>query len=138
MDTREAPSAHLNWSELDCHDGTEYPFSYTTDVSRLPNLIEGFEALRNKLGPLQVLSCYRTPDYNRKIGGAPSSQHIQGRAIDIRTPKDLTPRELFDVILALANSTPIRGIGLYKWGCHMDVRPQTRLSIWRDKGIGEI
>jgi uncharacterized protein YcbK (DUF882 family) len=113
---------------------------FRNDVTRLPNLVEAFEALRVKLGnkPLVVLSAYRHPQYNKKIGGALKSQHTEGRALDIRTPKGMTPRELFDVMVNLSNSTPIRGIGLYKWGCHMDVRPQQKLSLWKDNGMGEI
>lgn len=136
----DKPSLNVEWSELDCKDGTEYPFSYRSDVTRLPNLMESFERLRSKLGnmPLTILSAYRTPEYNKKIGGAARSQHTEGRALDIRTPKGMKPRELFDVLVSLSNSTPIRGIGLYKWGCHMDVRPQTKLSLWKDNGIGDI
>lgn len=113
---------------------------YRKDQTRLPNLVEAFEALRTKLGnkPLVILSAYRHSAYNKKIGGALKSQHSEGRALDIKTPKGMKPRELFDIMVSLANSTPIRGVGLYRWGCHMDVRPQTRLSLWKDNGIGEI
>lgn len=134
------PSPFLSWNELSCHDGTEYPHMYRTDQTRLLNLVEAFEAVRAELGnkPLTILSAYRHPQYNKKIGGAPKSQHCEGRALDIKTPKGMTPRELFDVIVNVSNKTPIRGIGLYKWGCHMDVRPQQKLSMWKDNGIGEI
>ena len=133
------PSKYVKWGELACKDGTPYPHSYTLDQTRLPNLIESFEALRAQLNqPLVILSAYRTPQYNKLIGGAARSQHTEGRALDIRTPKGLTPRHLFDIMLSLANSTPIRGVGLYRWGCHMDVRPQTRVSVWKDNGIGDI
>jgi uncharacterized protein YcbK (DUF882 family) len=135
----DRPSEHLSWAELACKDGTEYPHSFTLDVTRLPNLVEGFEALRQQIHqPLIVLSAYRTPQYNKLIGGASRSQHTEGRALDIRTPKGLTNRQLFDQLVNLSNVTPIRGIGLYRWGCHFDVRPQTRLSIWKDNGIGDI
>ena len=113
---------------------------FRNDQTRLPNVIEAFEALRERLGnkPLVVLSAYRHPAYNKKIGGAPKSQHTEGRALDIRTPKGMKPRELFDIMVDLSNKTPIRGVGLYKWGCHMDVRPQKRVSLWKDNGVGDI
>lgn len=133
------PSPHLSWKELACHDGTEYPHMFRKDQTRLLNLVEAFEGLREKIGqPLIVLSAYRTPEYNRKIGGVGKSQHCEGRALDIKTPKGMTPRELFDIMANVSNSTPLRGIGLYRWGCHMDVRPQQRLSLWKDNGIGDI
>lgn len=136
----KGPSKNLSWAELECKDGTEYPHSFRNDVTRLPNLVESFEALRIELGnkPLTVLSAYRTPEYNKKIGGARKSQHTEGRALDIRTPKGMKPRELFNVLVNLANKTPIRGIGLYRWGCHMDVRPQQKMTLWKDNGIGDI
>jgi uncharacterized protein YcbK (DUF882 family) len=138
--TIDPPSQFLSWDELACKDGTEYPHMYRQDVTRLVNLVESFEALRSKLDnkPLIILSAYRTPQYNKKIGGALKSQHTEGRALDIRTPKGMKPRELFDILVSLSNVTPIRGVGLYRWGCHMDVRPQTRLSLWKDNGIGDI
>jgi len=40
-------------------------------------------AIDNKFGNVNIHSGYRTPDYNKKIGGAENSQHIYGKAIDI-------------------------------------------------------
>ena len=136
----DKPSAHVSWDELACKDGTEYPHMFRDDVTRLPNLMESFETLRAYLGdkPLVILSAYRTPQYNKKIGGAARSQHTEGRALDIRTPKGMKPRDLFNILVNLSNRTPIRGVGLYRWGCHIDVRPQQKLSVWKDNGIGDI
>lgn len=136
----EQPSPHVTWDELRCNDGTDYPFMFRSDITRLPNLMEAFEALRATLGnkPLRILSAYRTPTYNKLIGGVSKSQHTEGRALDIRTPKGMTPQELFDIMVGLAQHTPIRGIGKYRWGCHMDVRPQPTLSLWKDNKTGDI
>ena len=42
------------------------------------------DALRGHLGkPCRILSSYRSPDYNRAVGGAPQSQHLQFNALDI-------------------------------------------------------
>ena len=42
------------------------------------------QALRDRLGaPLIVHSAYRSPDYNRKVGGAKHSMHLQGAAFDV-------------------------------------------------------
>ena len=35
--------------------------------------------------PLHITSGYRSAELNRRIGGAPSSQHMTGEAADIRT-----------------------------------------------------
>lgn len=41
------------------------------------------QPLRDALGPVAVLSGYRPPEVNRQVGGAPTSQHVQGLAADI-------------------------------------------------------
>ena len=45
--------------------------------------------------PVHVNSAYRCPDLNRKIGGAPSSQHMLGQAADITLRT--TEAELWDL-----------------------------------------
>ena len=46
--------------------------------------LDKLQALRDRLGvPLIVHSAYRSPDYNRRVGGATHSMHLQGAAFDI-------------------------------------------------------
>lgn len=46
--------------------------------------LDKLQALRDRLGlPLIVHSAYRSPDYNRQVGGARHSMHLQGAAFDI-------------------------------------------------------
>jgi zinc D-Ala-D-Ala carboxypeptidase len=46
--------------------------------------LDKLQALRDQLGvPLIVNSAYRSPDYNRQVGGAKHSMHLQGAAFDI-------------------------------------------------------
>ncbi len=46
--------------------------------------LDKLQALRDKLEvPLIVHSAYRSPDYNRRVGGAKHSMHLQGAAFDI-------------------------------------------------------
>lgn len=46
--------------------------------------LDKLQALRKKLGgPLIVHSAYRSSDYNRQVGGADHSMHLQGAAFDI-------------------------------------------------------
>ena len=41
------------------------------------------DPLREKVGVIIVNSAYRTPEYNKSVGGVPNSQHTKGQAVDI-------------------------------------------------------
>ena len=42
------------------------------------------DSLRELCGfPLKINSSYRSPEYNKKIGGATHSQHLLGKAVDL-------------------------------------------------------
>lgn len=78
----------------------------------LANLIESavklWQPARDILGqPIIITSGYRCPTLNRKIGGAKSSAHMFGRAIDFSCPSFGNTRA---VVKHLANEFKKRGI----------------------------
>ena len=127
------PSAHLTWKEFSCRDDTPYPDRGR--VSRAVPLAREFERVRTALGnrPLTILSGYRTPEYNARVGGAAMhSQHVQGRALDVAPPVGCPVAQLLYAVLKVArqDDSAIRGVGHYSWGVHLDIRPSDRLARW--------
>lgn len=59
-----------------------------------------FEPLRQKVGgPIKINSFFRCEDLNKAIGGSSSSQHCQGRAIDLDdTYGFMTNAEMYNYI----------------------------------------
>lgn len=55
------------------------------------------EPARVKLGPIAVLSGFRSPEVNALVGGAASSQHMKGEALDL-VPIDVPLVRLFDFL----------------------------------------
>lgn len=123
------PSSNLSWPELACRDRLRTPYPLDWRETRARELAAAFEALRAAVGlPLVVLSAYRTPAHNRAIGGAPSSQHVHGRALDLLPPKGWDAAQL----AAVARDVPeIRGLGLYPSFVHIDVRETDRRVTWQ-------
>lgn len=87
--------------------------------------VAALQRLRDLIGqPLYLLSTYRDPVHNKKIGGATNSQHIYGLASDIDRPR--TGREITE---AEARRCGFNGIGMEKRSqpgrhvIHVDVRP---------------
>lgn len=83
--------------------------------------IGALQQLRNELGrPIIVVSAYRSPEHNRKVGGAKNSYHMQGCAFDIRMDNH-NPME-FEIA---ARKVGFRGFGYYpKSGfIHIDMGP---------------
>jgi uncharacterized protein YcbK (DUF882 family) len=114
---------NFNLEEWRCKDGTPVPENLICNVQKCA---ENLQVLRDYLGePVKLNSGYRTPEYNKKIGGAPKSQHTLGKAADI-TVKSKTPKQLKAVIEKLIKEGKMHngGIGEYKGFIHYDVRPK--------------
>lgn len=83
--------------------------------------LDKLQALRTALGvPLLITSAYRSPEHNRRVGGAKDSYHMKGVAFDVRMD-NLDP----DVFEIAAREIGFRGFGYYpKQGfMHIDLGP---------------
>ena len=84
--------------------------------------LDRLEKLRVAIGrPLVILSAYRDPLHNARVGGAPLSQHKFGRAFDIKLTMDQ------DMLVRLAKEVGFNGIGKYKTFVHVDCGPS---RVW--------
>lgn len=133
------PSPHLSWKELACKDGTPYPEEWRD--SRGVTLAIEFEKIRAIVGhPIEVSSAYRTSEWNRRIGGARRSQHIEGRALDLYPPSSWSLENFYRIVraVALRRGSWIYGLGKYPTHVHIDVRPapkSKRLTAWHGSRI---
>lgn len=84
--------------------------------------LDKLQALRDKLGtPLLLTSAYRSPEHNKRVGGAKNSYHLKGCAFDIRMENQ--DPHAFELA---AREVGFRGIGYYpKQGfMHIDLGPE--------------
>lgn len=106
--------------EFACHDGTPAPSACWGMLSHLAH--DYLEPLRSKFGATVVISGYRTPTYNRSVGGAPRSYHVyaparQGVAADVRCMRG-RPAD-WHAFLEKLNPG---GLGSYPMHVHVDNR----------------
>lgn len=84
-------------------------------------LIAGLEELRGILGPLIINDAYRCKKQNDLVGGKPGSQHLLGKAADIRGKKSSADdiAETAETVVACFKNG---GVGRYDTFTHVDVR----------------
>ena len=128
----EQLSKNFKKSEFKCRDGTSVPCEL---MDNLNELVENLQIIRDYIKqPMHIISGYRTPKYNRKIGGARKSQHMKSKAADI-VVKNMKPKELREIIINLIKEDKIKtgGVGLYTSFVHYDTRGWN--ARWKGKGV---
>lgn len=120
-------SKNFSMSEFACHDGTHVPERYRQNVVDLVERI--LQPLRNHVGvPVIIRSGYRTPSWNKKVGGVDGSQHLVGKAADILVP-GFGKIDLYNLI---NNRFDPPGLGIYdSEPIHVDIRPGHSRWDWR-------
>lgn len=84
-------------------------------------LVKGVQEMRDNIGKPIIINCAtRCPEHNKEVGGVRDSQHIKGRAADIRVV-GMSPAQLAkeaEKVEVFRNG----GIGTYNTFVHVDVR----------------
>lgn len=110
-------------SEFECHDGTH-------EVMLDGELLSKLQRLREVIGkPMTIAAAYRNPKHNAAVGGSPNSQHMYGKAVDVKV-SGVDPLD----VARKAHSVGFNGIGVYRHNgqlfTHLDVRAKP--SFWHD------
>ena len=106
-------STNFKVREFACTDGTD-PIFIDSD------LVDVLQKIREHFGkPVTITSAYRTPGRNKAVGGETYSQHLYGRAADIKV-KGVSPAKVAAYAETVLKNTG--GIGVYNSFVHVDVR----------------
>ena len=108
--------------EFACKDGTPVPEKFYPNVTELA---QNLQVLRNHIGESLIVSGsgYRTKSHNKKVGGAPKSQHLTASAADV-SAKNFSPVQLGEAIETLIAEGKMKqgGLGVYTTFVHYDIR----------------
>jgi uncharacterized protein YcbK (DUF882 family) len=106
-------STNFRVKEFACTDGSDPIFIDSELVTVLQNI-------RTHFGKsVTITSAYRTPTKNKAVGGQTYSQHLYGRAADIKV-NGVTPKKVAAYAETLLKNKG--GIGTYSTFVHIDVR----------------
>ncbi len=118
---------HYAWDEMRCNDGTPVPDKYRANAIELCRRLEWIRARWGR--PVTILSGYRTPAWNKKVGGAKNSEHLRAAAADI-VVAGVEAGEVYDAIHWMIHAGKLAdgGLGRYEQWTHVDIGPARR---WR-------
>ena len=113
-------TCNFDLEEFECKCGCKMPDFVKKNVEKLA---ENLQILRDVAGRIDLTNAYRCKEHNADVGGATNSQHLQGKAADIKS-KTAGPKEIIQTIEALIKSEMIDqgGLGLYNTFTHYDTR----------------
>lgn len=112
---------NFKYSEFWCN-GIEPPTGYYPNIL---TLAKELQKVRDAVGiPITITSGWRSKAHNTAVGGASSSQHLTGKAADVRI-QGLEPKF---ANIYLAKYGNFKGFGIANTYTHVDIRDT--FAIW--------
>lgn len=111
--------------EFRSKDGADFPEWVLPNIRELAH---NLQVLRDNVqAPIVINSGYRSPQHNKRVGGATNSYHLKGMAADI-VVKGLSPSRVADIIEDLIELGLMKngGLGRYDTFTHYDIGPVRR------------
>lgn len=106
-------STNFRVKEFACTDGSDPVFIDT-------ELVNVLQKIRTHFGKsVTITSAYRTPTKNKACGGSTYSQHLYGRAADVKI-SGVSPKKVAAYAETLLKNKG--GIGIYSTFTHIDTR----------------
>lgn len=119
-DGNKKVSTNFRVKEFACTDGSD-PIFIDSD------LVTILQKIRTHFGKsVTITSAYRTPGKNKAVGGTTYSQHLYGRAADIKV-NGVSPKKVAAYAETLLKNKG--GIGTYSTFTHIDTR--TTKARWK-------
>jgi len=118
---------HFDLVEFASKDGAPFTEEALANLADLAALLERLrDAVAEEIGrtaPLIIVSGYRSPAHNAKVGGVPNSYHTKGMAADV-VCQSAFPSIVQRVALRLQTRGVIGGVGRYAGFTHVDTGPR--------------
>lgn len=132
-------SRNFHRREAMCHDGTDLPDHLVPNAQFLAEHV--LQPIRDWWGPVEVVSWYRTPKWNRRVGGAEGSTHMTADGADIRPVNHVMLPQFKALICDMYRGgylPKLGGYGTYRGWVHVDTyrAAHGHLRVWRGKGVG--
>jgi len=111
---------NFNLSEFECKCGCSTPEFVKKNIIELA---ENLQVLRDIVGKLDLTNAYRCKEHNADVGGAVNSQHLKGKAADIKSSV-MNSSEIAVAVDDLMKNEKFKlgGIGIYNTFTHVDIR----------------
>ena len=112
---------NFSWHEFGSHDGKHIPRIYMNNVRQLAKNLQVLRDYYDK--PIKITSGYRSKEHNKRVGGVPKSQHLLGKAADIKVKGKRTDAVYATIAMLIADGKMDKGgIGVYETFVHYDIR----------------